>query len=132
MNASLVTCPRTEASTMRPWGLSKTRPPSLTARRPGISGTSSVPGTNLSAAPAAGGGSTARQPNIRAARRRCMIPKLHLPLALGTVECRAVGLDDALDARGAAAVRAFLALLAVDRPMVLEISEFPRGLDIVA
>src|ERR1700722_20585929 len=61
-----------------------------------------------------------------------LIASLPLTLALGAEECRAAGLDDAVHALGTGTARARLALLAVDRPAMLEIAEFPVGLDIVA
>src|SRR6202035_1430951 len=57
---------------------------------------------------------------------------LPLTLALGAEECRAAGLDDTAHPLGTGTARARLALLAVNRPAMLEIAEFAVGLDIVA
>src|SRR5258708_21127224 len=59
-----------------------------------------------------------------------------LSLTPGTVEARATGLHDALDAAGrrelAVAARASLSLMLIDPPAMLEIAELAIGLDIVA
>src|ERR1700719_2138048 len=53
-------------------------------------------------------------------------------LPLRAIKGRAVALDDTADAVPAIAPRTGLALPAIDRPLVLEIPQLARGLDIVA
>src|SRR5271155_2851328 len=97
------------------------RPGSPVGAKPGISGTSSVPGTHpVGWAMAATG---IRSAKAKRDRRIMMGPILHSSLALGTIESRAIRLHDALDPDRAAAARAPLALLAIDGPLMLEIAE---------
>src|SRR5579864_4494259 len=53
-------------------------------------------------------------------------------LAFRAIEGRPAALHDAADAGATVAIGTVLALLAVDRPVVLEITEFAVRLDIVA
>ena len=55
-----------------------------------------------------------------------------LALALGAVEGRAAGLDDAAHPLGAIARGARVAFATIDGPAVLEIAELAIGLDIIA
>src|SRR5215469_1674809 len=111
---------------MRPSGLSNTTAEPATDSSPGISGRSSVPGTNPSACAASGAAiSTSAKSSCRIRRR------VDSTLPLGTVKCRTPRLHDPFDARAAIAARAQFAFAIVDGEVALEIAELARGVDII-
>src|SRR5690348_5893933 len=112
---------------MRPSGLSNTTAEPAIDSTPGISGRSSVPGTNPSACAASGAANSTSTKSNRRIRRR-----VDSTLPLGTVKCRTARLGDAFDAGPAIAPRTAFAFAIVDGEMALEIAELTRCADVVA
>src|SRR5476651_1207264 len=115
---------------MRPCGLSKTTSVAGSVVRPLSSGTSSVPARKPDCCAASGAAASIVQRIAAIAAKRGMAGA-YSALPLCTIESRAAGLHDALDAAAAIATGTGRALVAVDRPLVLEIAELAGGLDVI-